>query len=191
MYRAMTLKVFEHGLDPNDRTKIAQLADATEIRFECETRPPRVILDNRDVSAKIRSREITNAVSAVSSIQEVREVMVREQRKIGKNGGIVVEGRDIGTVVFPDADLKIFMVADLDERARRRQLELADHNMKVDFETLQNEIIRRDDLDSHRTISPLKQANDAITLDTTHTTIDEQVDFIVQKANELINKNRN
>jgi CMP/dCMP kinase len=190
MYRAMTLKVLEHGVDPNDKVGVAQLAQSTEIRFDCITPAVKVILDSRDVTKKIRSREITNAVSAVSAIKEVREVMVREQRKIGKNGGVVCEGRDIGTVVFPDADLKIYMVADLDERALRRQRELAESNTRIDLDTLQKEIIRRDDWDSHRDISPLCKADEAVVLDTTHLSIDEQVDFIVIRAKELIEQRK-
>jgi cytidylate kinase len=190
MYRAMTLKVLEHGIDPNDKDKVAQLAQSTEIRFDCKTPAVKVILDSRDVTKSIRSREISNAVSAVSAIKEVREVMVREQREIGKNGGVVCEGRDIGTVVFPGADLKIFMVADLDERALRRQREFAQSNTRIDLDTLQKEIIRRDDWDSHRDISPLRKADEAILLDTTHLSIDEQVDFIVERARKLIEQRK-
>ena len=191
MYRAMTLKVLENGIDPNDVTKVSELAHSTEIHFERDTAPARILVDNRDVTDLLRSREVSNAVSAVSSIKDVRDVMVREQRKIGRNGGIVLEGRDIGTVVFPDADLKIYMVADLLERARRRQHEMEEHDTRVDLVTIEKEITRRDDWDSHRDISPLKKADDAIELDTTHLTIDQQVEFIVSKAKEIIKQRKN
>ncbi|MFI5252442.1 MAG: (d)CMP kinase [Bacteroidota bacterium] len=190
MYRAMTLKVLETGIELNDKEKISKLAQSTEIRFERTSESAMVILDKRDVTNEIRRQDVTNAVSAVSSIEKVREMMVREQRKIGKEGGIVLEGRDIGTVVFPDADLKIFMVADIDERARRRQRELAGHRTQIDLDTLQQEIIQRDALDSQRNISPLRKADDAILLDTSRLSIDEQVEFIVKKAKEILEKRR-
>jgi cytidylate kinase len=112
--------------------------------------------------------------------------MVREQRKIGELGGVVVDGRDIGTVVFPNADVKIFMIADVEERARRRQKELKQAGVTVDLSKLVEEIAIRDNKDSGRDISPLRKADDAIVLDTTDLTIDEQVDFIVKKAFERL-----
>ena len=186
MYRAMTLKVLEQNIDVDDIERINQLAEETEIRLQQEQGELKVFLDRHDVSRAIRSQRVTKAVSAVSSIKKVRELMVREQQRMGKQGGVVLEGRDIGTVVFPKADLKIYMVADVEERARRRKKELQKQDVDVPLEQLVNEIVERDQQDSKRNISPLRKADDAIILDTSNLTIDEQVDFIVQKAKELI-----
>ena len=147
-----------------------------------------MFISGRDVTDRLRSGEVNKAVSSVSSIQKVREVLVREQRKMAAEGGVVLEGRDIGTVVLPDADLKIFMVANVSERARRRKKELALNGIDVDEESLTNDIEERDRKDSTRETSPLKQAHDAIMLDTSHLTIEEQVVFIVKKAKEISEK---
>ena len=186
MYRAMTLKVLEQKIDVNDIERIGRLAEETEIRLRRDGSELQVLLHNQDVTKKIRSQVVSNAVSAVSSVPKVREVMVREQRKMGKDGGIVLEGRDIGTVVFPDADVKIFMVANVEERARRREKELRQAGTAVELEKLKKEIIERDRQDSERSLSPLRQADDAIVLDTSNMTIEKQVDFIVNKAKEIL-----
>lgn len=186
MYRAMTLKVLEEHIDVNDELKIGQLAEQTEIRLQQVERMLKVFLDKRDVSDAIRSQKVTKAVSAVSSIRIVREVMVREQRRMGEHGGIVLEGRDIGTVVFPDADLKIFMVANVEERARRRQKELQKQHVDIPLQQLVDEIVERDGKDSKRDISPLRKADDAIVLDTSNMSIEQQVEFIVNQAKKII-----
>ena len=150
MYRAMTLKVLEEHIDVNDEAKICKLAEQTEIRLQQVESALKIFLDKRDVSDAIRSQKVTKAVSAVSSIKTVREVMVREQRRMGEHGGIVLEGRDIGTVVFPNADVKIFMVANVEERARRRQKELQKQNVEIPLQQLIDEIVERDAKDSKR-----------------------------------------
>jgi cytidylate kinase len=188
MYRAMTLKVLRQKIDLADRSAIARVADATHIRLEQINNETRVLLDREDVTVAIRLPEVTRNVSAVSMIQEVRTMLVREQRKLGAQGGIVVEGRDIGTVVFPDADLKVFMVADIDVRARRRQQELEARSIEVSLADLEQEIIERDRKDSQRSISPLRKHEEAVTVDTSRLMIDEQVEMIVAKANELIRR---
>ena len=188
MYRAMTLKVLQYKIDLESEGEIAKLAEQTMIRLEQQDEQLKVFLDNKDVSRSIRSQVVTKAVSAVSSIKKVREVMVREQRRMGKNGGIVLDGRDIGTVVFPNADLKLFMVADVKERARRRQKDLKTEGVDVELELLVEEIIERDRKDSKRNISPLCKADDAIILDTSNLKIADQVEFIVNKAKEIIAK---
>jgi cytidylate kinase len=185
MYRAMTLKVLSQGIDPNNGAEVERVAEQTEIRLERETGSLRVFVDGRDVTEEIRRPEVERAVSAVSSYRKVREVMVREQRRMGERGGIVLEGRDIGTVVFPEAGLKIYMVANVEERARRRQKELEAQGIKTSIEDLVREIVMRDDRDSNRALSPLRKADDAIILDTSTMTIDQQVDFIVKKAKEI------
>ncbi len=188
MYRAMTLKIIESGVDVSDTVRITEIARKTAIRLEDYDDELKIFLDGRDVTKNIRSQAVTKNVSAVSALKDVREVMVREQRQMGKNGGIVLEGRDIGTVVFPDADVKIFMVADVEERARRRAKELEKQGTQIPFEQLVNEIIERDQKDSQRDISPLRKADDAHILDTSNLTIEEQVDFIVTIAKELIHQ---
>ena len=188
MYRAITLNVIEESVPLIDGDRISKLAEKSEVRLEGSDGVNRVFLNGKDVTDRIRSAEVTKSVSTVSSIQRVREVMVREQRKIAAKGGVVLEGRDIGTVVLPDADLKVFMVADVSERARRRKKELALSGIEVDEKSLTKDIEERDHKDSTRDASPLKQAEDAVVLDTSDITIEEQVGFIVGRARELINK---
>jgi cytidylate kinase len=179
-YRALTLKVLESGVSPEDGANVLQLAESSQIELQPQADKNRVLLDGRDVTQAIREPRVTNAISPISENSKVRAIMVEKQRAIGRNGGVVMEGRDIGTVVFPDADLKIFMHASLDERARRRQDEMVTMGITRDLETLRQEIARRDQKDSNRKIAPLVQAVDAILLDTTSMTIEQQVEFIIQ-----------
>lgn len=188
MYRAMTLKVLQRNLNPNQEEEIARLAEDTSIRLERDGGGLKVFLDNQDVTQAIRSQAVTRGVSSVSTIKKVRDVMVREQRRMGASGGIVVEGRDIGTVVFPNADLKVFMVANVEERARRRQKDLRAQGADVPLQQLMDEIIERDWKDSHRDISPLRRADDAVVLDTSSMTIEQQVKFIVERAKSFVEK---
>ncbi|MBI3363712.1 MAG: (d)CMP kinase [Ignavibacteriae bacterium] len=186
MYRAMTLKVLERKLDLHSEASIAALASQTEIQIVHSNGELRVLLDQRDVTEAIRRPEVTRAVSRISAMKCVRDVMVREQRRMGAEGGIVLEGRDIGTVVFPQADVKFFLVADVEKRARRRQKELHEQGTDVQLTQLKKEILERDQKDSERNISPLRKADDAITLDTSNLTIEEQVDFIVEKVHDIL-----
>ncbi|MBI5020929.1 MAG: (d)CMP kinase [Ignavibacteriales bacterium] len=186
MYRAITWKVIRNKINPEETDRIGELAERTSVRLEKANDSIKVFLDGEDVSKIIRTQAVTQSVSAVSALEKVRTVMVREQRKIGEHGGVVVDGRDIGTVVFPNADVKIFMIANVNERARRRQKELEQAGVKVDLSELAEEIEVRDRKDSGREISPLRKADDAITLDTTVMTIDDQVDFIVKKVIEKL-----
>ena len=148
-----------------------------------------VFINNNCVTKEIRSQEISSIVSKISSIKEVRKFLVEEQRKIGKSGGLVAEGRDIGTTVFPDAELKIFLTASIDERAKRRK---SDKNSKdlqeIDFNTLKELIKKRDFEDSNREISPLIKANDAIEIITDGHAIDQVVDKIIDLYNDMIPK---
>lgn len=184
MYRAMTLKVLEAKVDPANPEVIEKLAHSTQIQLRLDKKQLHVILDGRDVTDQIRRREVTNAVSAISSIPKVRELMVREQRRMGEGGGIVLEGRDIGTVVFPGADVKFFMIANMDERVKRRHKDLQNQNMEVDIHTLRTEIERRDRIDSEREHSPLRMADDAVIVDTSALSIEEQVDLIVERVQQ-------
>lgn len=186
MYRAITLKVLEQKVSVEDSRRVGALAEQTEIRLEQNKETPIVFLDNRDVTSAIRTPEVTKHVSLISSYPQVREVLVREQRKMSRGGGVVLEGRDIGTVVLPDADLKIFMVASISTRAKRRMVDLKQAGFEVSENTIVNEISERDKKDASREASPLRCADDAIKLDTTHLTIEQQVDLIVEKARIVI-----
>lgn len=185
MYRAVTLKVLQGRIPLEDDARIIAAAEHSEIAFLGEGVLPRVFLDGNDVTEAIRSQEVSAAVSRVSSIAGVRKVMVSLQRSLASAGGVVVDGRDIGTVVLPQADLKIFMVADVAERARRRQKDLTDSGLSVDAKNVEQELERRDHLDSTRAVSPLRKAADAIELDTTRLSFDEQVAWIVEQARTL------
>ena len=186
MYRAITAKVLASGISPDDTEKIGRILEDTRIELRNTGGSVKLLLDGKDVADRIRSAEVTRSVSAISRLRQVRESMVREQRKMGEQGGIVLEGRDIGTVVFPNADLKIFMVAELEARASRRQRELDRRESTTDLDVLKKEIEERDRLDSTRDESPLRKADDAIVLDTSALSINEQVDFVVKKAREII-----
>lgn len=188
MYRAVTLSVLEQRIPVEDTDRIVEAAARSSITFQGSGPSRRVFLNGADVTEAIRNQDVNRAVSQVSSIAGVREVMVRLQRTLAKGGGVVVDGRDIGTVVLPDADLKIFMVAEVEERARRRQKDLRETGVSIDTGTVAQELARRDYLDSNRDVSPLKKASDAIELDTTRLTFVEQVDFIVEQARVLIER---
>ncbi|MCZ6775409.1 MAG: (d)CMP kinase [Ignavibacteria bacterium] len=189
MYRAITLKVLKFGLKPDDVGNVGRLLTSTRVELQRTNDSVRVLLDGEDVTEGIRTAEVTKAVSAVSQIRQVREAMVREQRKMAEGQGIVLEGRDIGTIVFPKAHLKIFMVANLEARARRRQDELKAKGINANTRLILEEIQERDELDTTRDESPLKRAADAIELDNSNLTINEQVEFVLKKAKRLLEQN--
>ena len=182
MYRAVTLKVMRAGIPPADGDAIGRLLATTHVALSREGELTRVLLDGEDVNAEIRSPGVTRAVSVVSRHRCVREMMVREQRRMGSQGGLVLEGRDIGTVVFPDADLKFFMIAGIEARAQRRSEELRASGISPDVSGLIEEIRERDSLDSTRIESPLRKAKDAIEIDTSDLTIEEQVRVVVDRV---------
>lgn len=186
MYRAVTLKVLRAGVRPGDEHGIAKLLETTRVQLAEKNGEQKVLLDGEDVTREIRSDAVTKGVSDVSSLGPVRAAMVREQRRMGEGGGIVLEGRDIGTVVFPDADVKIFMVAGIEARALRRQKELKARGRDAALDVLIGEIAERDAKDSGRSRSPLRKASDAVEVDTTGMTIDEQVDLVVGKVREKL-----
>jgi len=186
MYRAIALKVVEEKIPLDSEATIRSIAESASIRLESEDGKQNVFLNGRNVTREIRSPAVTKAVSRVSSYQSVRDVLVREQRAVASGGGVVLEGRDIGTVVLPHAELKIFMSANVAERARRRKKDLSDAGVDIGESDLVREIIERDRLDSSRTVSPLKKADDAVELDTSNLTIEEQVAYIVKRARSII-----
>lgn len=185
MYRTITLAAKKNGIAYNDEEKIKNLLSQTEIRFEPSTPVQRVFLNDIDVTEEIRSAEVTNNVSVVASFADVRSNLVNRQREIANNNSVIMDGRDIGTTVLPEADVKIFLVASVDERAQRRYKENVAKGMTTDLETLKREIEARDYKDSHRQISPLTQAKDAILVDTTGQSIDD----VVAKIANIIENN--
>jgi cytidylate kinase len=186
MYRAVTLRVLEEKIPLEDVDRIGALAEKTQLRLEKGESGVRVYVDGRELTQQVRSAQVTRSVSVVSSYQRVRNVLVREQRRMAGGGGVVLEGRDIGTVVLPNADLKIFMIASVPERVRRRQKDLQITGVDIDTAALEKEIVERDRLDSTREASPLRKATDAIEVDTSRMSIEEQVEFVVARAKEII-----
>jgi cytidylate kinase len=183
MFRAMTWWMLEHDVDVDDRDAVAARADAPLLVSGTDPVAPTITVDSVDVAGPIRSAEVTAAVSAVSAVPEVRERLLREQRDIIGAGDIVVEGRDIGTVVAPGATVKIYLTADPEARAARRTAELAG----VTVQTTRDDLLRRDTLDSGRATAPLAMADDAHHIDTTEQTLDEVVERVValvRKATE-------
>lgn len=181
MYRAFTLKCLRSGHKIHqeaDLQMIRRLLDTTSVDLRKEDGGIKVYLDNEDVSLAIRKPEVSGFVSQVSAIPEVREWMVAKQRQIAEGKHVVCEGRDIGTVVFPDAQVKIFMEADVRVRAARRLKELGEKNLEADESEVLENIKFRDRYDSERTHSPLKKARDAVVLDTTDLTIEEEINRV-------------
>lgn len=183
MYRAVTLKFLESKatFSPELVTKLAREA---KITFQREPGLNRVFLDGKEVTNDIRSLEVTKEVSPVSAVEGVREAMVSAQRELGKKGGVVLDGRDIGTVVFPLADVKVFLTASVEERAKRRYLELKEKGMSVKLEELAKDIANRDKYDSERKISPLKCAENAHYLDSSNMDIPTVVNTILNLCKE-------
>lgn len=183
MYRAVTLYALEHGATRGcaiDREKLVGMLDSMDIsfRFNPDRQASDIYLDGRRAEDRIRSIEVSDLVSEVSRIPEVRAKLVAMQREMGRGKGIVMDGRDIGTVVFPDAELKIFLTADTAVRARRRYDELRARGEDVSLARIEENIRSRDEADLTREISPLRQAPDAIILDNSNMTLDEQMEWI-------------
>ncbi|MBM7556468.1 (d)CMP kinase [Halanaerobacter jeridensis] len=185
MYRALTLKALKQGLNLADEDEVAAMAKETEVKFKKVNEKEKVILDGVDVTDKIRTNKVSNNVSLVAKIKAVRERLVKLQREMAAQGGVVMDGRDIGTVVLPDADLKVFLNATVEERTMRRYEDLKESGEEVDFEKLKEEIIRRDEIDKNREVSPLKKAEDANEVDTTNLSISEVVEEILNLCQEV------
>ncbi len=190
MYRAVTLYFLRNGVDINDDKQIAEALDHIHISFKYnpEKKQNETYLNGENVEEEIRGMEVSNFVSPVSAIPMVRRKMVQQQRELGEGKGVVMDGRDISTVVFPDADLKIFMKADLDVRAERRRKELKEKGKDVDLDKVVENLENRDHIDSSRADSPLKKAEGAYEIDTSHLTFDEQVQKVLDLANAIINE---
>ena len=184
MYRALTYKALNNGIDPNNEAALYDLLMSTDIKLQNGANGQDVLIDGVIASDEIRTPNVTKNVSAVSQHKLVREEMVRRQQAMSEQGGVVMDGRDIGTQVMPNAEVKIFMLASVDERAKRRHDENIAKGFDSDLEQLKKEIAARDKFDSEREVSPLKKAADAIELDTTSLSIEEVVDAIMKIAEE-------
>ena len=186
MYRALTLKALTKDVNLENAMELYTLLTQTQIQLVPEKGGQFVYLDGNDVTDKIRSQEVTNSVSIVSKHQSVREEMVSRQQRLAEGGGVVMDGRDIGTHVLPQAEVKVFLVASVEERAVRRHTENLEKGYSSDLQQLKEEIEKRDKLDSEREVAPLKKASDAILIDTTALSIEQVVNRIVALANERI-----
>ncbi len=179
MYRAVGYKMLKNGIALDDRDGVRQLLDHTEIDFS----DGKILLDGQDVSSLIRTPEISAQASACSALGDVRVKLVELQRNMGSKKSVVMDGRDIGTNVFPDAEYKFFITADAEERAKRRYLELRESGQEVELAQILTDIRKRDHDDSTRAINPLRKAEDAIEVDTTHMSIEEVTEFICREMN--------
>ncbi|HEL0004476.1 TPA: (d)CMP kinase, partial [Streptococcus equi subsp. zooepidemicus] len=186
MYRSATYIALKNGYHKEDVNLILQELAERPISFKKAADGSQLVfLGDQDVTMAIRQNDVTNNVSWVSALPEIREELVKQQRRIARTGAIIMDGRDIGTVVLPDAELKIFLIASVEERAQRRYQENIEKGIATDFDTLKTEIAARDYKDSHRQVSPLKAADDAIIFDTTGITISAVVQFIQEKAEKI------
>ena len=194
MYRCVTLYAMRAGLFAEDDSIMAdelakRMADIhISFQLNTETGRPDTYLNGECVERDIRTIEVSNRVSPVAALPFVRTAMVAQQQQMGQGGGIVMDGRDIGTVVFPDAELKIFVTASAEVRAQRRYDELKQKGMEADYDEILRNVQERDYIDSHREVSPLRQADDAILLDNSHMTIDEQNQWLMQRFEEAVSQ---
>ncbi len=186
LYRCVTLYMIENNIKPDDIDAINKMLESIDISIKRINNEDRFFLNGRDVSKEIRESAVNERVSPYSQIPEIRKAMTRLERKIGENTDIIMEGRDIGTSVFPDADVKIYLDATPEERAKRRLKQNLEKGISMTYEEVLKAIIQRDNNDKNRTVDPLRQAEDAIYLDTTELSIDE----VVEKVIEIINKKK-
>jgi CMP/dCMP kinase len=182
MYRALALKVMRQGIDPEDTERVRRILSETRIELAADDGQSRVYLDGVDVSDQVRTPEVSQLASKVSTLKVVRERLVELQRGMAAAGGVVAEGRDIGTVVFPNADVKIYLDASPEQRARRRAEEIKGRGGDVSWERTLAETLERDQRDQERAIAPLRKADDAIVIDTTSMEVDQVIGKIQQKV---------
>lgn len=179
MYRGLTFQALEKGIDLQDEAVLMELLRNTQITLEPSEDGQRVLVNGKNVTTEIRNSEVTNQVSIVAKHKLIREEMVRRQQQLAAQGGVVMDGRDIGTHVIPNAEVKIFLLASVDERAQRRHAENIEKGYPSELDVLKKEIAARDKLDSEREVAPLRKAEDATLMDTTSKTIDEVVHQIM------------
>ncbi|MEN2766163.1 (d)CMP kinase [Ornithinibacillus xuwenensis] len=186
MYRAITFKALEQAVDVNDEAALVTLLKSTDIELIQHDEGQRVLLDRQDVTEAIRTNDVTNNVSYVAKHPLVREDMVARQQELAEKRGVVMDGRDIGTKVIPDAEVKIFLVASVEERAMRRHTENLKKGFESNLEELKKEIEKRDLIDSKREASPLVKAEDAIEIDTTSLSIEDVAERILAEVNKNV-----
>ena len=186
MYRALTLKALEQNVDLHNGVKLAQLLSNNPVELRIIADDQKVFINSEDVTGRIRTPEISNNVSIAAAHKEVREVMLIQQRELANKGDIIMDGRDIGTNVLPDADLKLFLTASIEERAKRRYQELVAKGYQGTIDEIKQDIAIRDKQDEQREFAPLKKADDAILFDTSNLTIDQVVTQILQLVNQKI-----
>lgn len=184
MYRAVGLYMLRNGVDPHDAINVAKRAPLVHVDVRYENGEQRVLLGGEDVSEAIRNNEVSMAASAVSAVAVVRHLMVSRQQEIARARSLVMDGRDIGTCVLPEATLKVYLTADAEERARRRCQQLAQKGVDVPLEQVLSELKARDHADMTRVVSPLRQADDAVLIDSTSLTIEQVVDRILALLDE-------
>lgn len=187
MYRAVALRAKEKGLGTENEEVFHPWASSLHITFVTKGEEIHVLCDGEDVTEGIRSPEISRLASDISKRKGVRDALVQLQREMGREGGVVLEGRDIGTVVFPDADVKFYLDAEIGERARRRFNELLEKGRKVDFRETLEEVRQRDHNDIHRILSPLRKADNAVLIDSTHRSVEEVVEEMVRIVEKRMN----
>jgi CMP/dCMP kinase len=185
MYRAVTLYFLDNDLDINDKADVLKALENIEIHFERTLHGNHVFLNGIDVENEVRTMRVSEMVSPVSTISVVRRAMVAQQQKMGNRKGVVMDGRDIGTVVFPSAELKIFLTAETDIRAKRRFDEMKSKGQETPIDDIRHNLLERDLIDSNRADSPLRQADDAILIDNSHLTPDEQLKKVLDMVMEL------
>ena len=185
MYRCVTLLMIRQNVKLDEIEKIEKVLDNIDIQFKVENEIQKVYLNGEDVTKEIRTSQVDNLVAKFAAIKQVRDKMTPIQQQMGKNSEIIMEGRDIGTVVFPNADLKIFLDCSIEERAKRRYKQNQEKGIPSTFEEVLESIRQRHILETHREISPLKQAEDAIYIDSTNMTIEEVVEKIIEEIEKV------
>jgi len=187
IYRTVALSAVRQGIDPSDAKNLVPTLDEIDIRLEyAEDGMQQMYLNGEDVSQAIRVHEISQHASTVSAIPEVRAFLLDLQRDLARKNNVIMDGRDIGTVVLPDAQVKIFLTASPESRAKRRHLELQQRGQDTDFDTVLRDIIKRDEQDTNRPIAPLRQAEDAVLVDTTHLDLEQSLQTILDLIREKI-----
>lgn len=180
MYRAITWAILQHHVDIQDEAAVSAFIQPLSVRLEPLADTCRVYVNDAEITEEIRTQTISSHVSSVAALAVVRQKLVQLQRDMAKQGGVILDGRDIGTVVLPDADIKIFLTASVHSRAKRRYLEMQAKGSTETLEEIENSIAHRDYLDSHRAVSPLKQADDAMLLDNSELNLEETADVITK-----------
>ncbi len=186
MYRVITLAALRRGISPSDEEALKELVSETSIEFAGVPPETRVLMNGEDVSEEIRGEEVTANVSDYCAPAVVRSALVEQQRRIARDRSVVCEGRDIGTTVFPKADLKIFLTASVEERAARRYRDFAKMGIRKSIEEITEELIKRDRKDASRPVSPFSKADDAIELDTTGMSLEEQVEMVIELVKKTL-----